>query len=338
MPFQWKRTPQLQAAYPGGRSLVSQALRLKNIPENAIPTMIASIADKTLLQYNSTFKLWWKFCAENNLSVFKSGVREVISFLQGILDTKTHKFGTFNSHRAALSLLLHGNISQDLSLQRFLKGISNLRPALSKYNITWDTKLVTDYLEKLHPLEDLNLKDLSSKLATLLVLITGQRVQTIFHIRIDKITESANGLQAFIEDKLKTSGHNRVQPCLEIPFCKNNPPLCVASIVKYYIQKTRELRSTNELYLFLSTRSPHARASKDTISRWVKETLHNAGIDKQFTAHSTRHASTSHAFKKNVSLDVIRKTAGWSNNSTVFQNYYLRPIFNTSQFAKAILE
>lgn len=311
---------------------------MKNIPENAIPTMISSISDKTLLQYNTTFKLWWNFCMKNKLSVFKSGVREVIIFLQGILKNKTHKFGTFNSHRAALSLLLHDNITQDVNLKRFLKGISNLRPALSKYNITWDTKLVTDYLEKLHPLEDLNLKDLSSKLATLLVLITGQRVQTIFYIKIDKITESANGLQAFIEDRLKTSGHNRVQPCLEIPFSKDNPSLCVASIVKYYIEKTKEIRPTNEMYLFLSTRYPHARASKDTISRWVKETLHKAGIDKQFTAHSTRHASTSQAFKKNLSLDVIRKTAGWSNNSAVFQNYYLRPIFNKSQFAKAILE
>lgn len=313
---------------------------MKNIPEKAIPTMISSISDKTLLQYNATFKLWWNFCAENNVSVFKSGAREVIIFLQDIFENKAHKFGTFNSHRAALSLILQDNMSQDLNLKRFLKGISNLRPALSKYNTTWDTRLVTDYLEKLHPLESLNLKDLSSKLATLLVLITGQRVQTIFYIKIDKITESANGFKAFIEDRLKTSGHNRVQPCLEIPFFRDNPSLCVASIVKYYIQRTKEIRPKDETYLFLGTRFPHARASKDTISRWVKETLHKAGVDKQFTAHSTRHASTSQVFKRNVSLDVIRRTAGWSNNSVVFQNYYLRPITNTStsQFAKAILE
>lgn len=169
-------------------------------------------------------------------------------------------------------------------------------------------------------MEDLNLKDLSSKLATLLVLITGQRVQTIFCIKIYKITESANGLQAFIDDKLKTSGHNIVQPCLEIPSCKDNPSLCVASILKHYIQKTRKIRPDNEMYLFLSTRFPHARASNS---------LQHIQLDMR------QHLML---LRKNVSLDVIRKTAGWTNNSVVFQNFYPRPIVNTSQFAKAILE
>jgi hypothetical protein len=43
-------------------------------------------------------------------------------FLQELLDSGSHKYGTFSSHRAALSLLLPGNISADPVLSRILKG------------------------------------------------------------------------------------------------------------------------------------------------------------------------------------------------------------------------
>lgn len=300
--------------------------------------MLSSISDSTLSQYNTTFKMWWEFCIQEKYSVFKSGVREVIAFLQFILNTKTHKYGTFNSHRSALSLLLPGNIGEDLCLKRFMKGIYNLRPAAPRYNVTWDTQLVINFLEKMSSLEDLSLKDLSLKLSTLLILLTGQRVQTLFWINIDNIVETSNGLQIFIVDKIKTSGYNKPQPCLEIPCCTNNPALCAVTLLKFYIEKTKDVRKNNQKYLFISTRFPHSRASKDTISRWIKETLYKAGVDKKFTSHSTRHASTSKALHKGVPLDVIRKTAGWSDTSQVFEKYYHRPIINSSSmFARAIL-
>lgn len=311
---------------------------MKNIPEHAIPIMINSISENTLAQYSSTFKLWWQFCLENKISIFTAGVTEVISFLQFIFDTKPHKYGTFNNHRSALSLILYDNISEDARLKRFLKGINNLRPARPRYNVTWDTKPVLDYLEKMYPLDGLSLKDLSLKLATLLILITGQRVQTIFSINIDNIVENPNGFQVLITDKIKSSGLNKVQPCLDVPFCKDNPALCPGSTLKFYIEKTKDLRSQDEKYLFLSSKVPHLRASKDTISRWIKEVLGTAGIDPQFSTHSTRHASTSKAFRNGISLEVIRKTAGWSETSSVFQNFYNRPVIGVSgQFANQIL-
>lgn len=311
---------------------------MKNIPENALSTMLNSISENTIAQYTTTFKLWWHFCLKNKLSVFKSGVPEVIRFLQLILDTKSHKYGTFNSHRSALSLILLENISDDVRMKRFLKGINNLRPARPKYNVTWDTKPVIQCLENMYPLDNLSLKELSMKLSALLILITGQRVQTIFSINIDNIVENSNGFQAFISDKIKTSGINKVQPCLTIPLHKDNPSLCPGTTLKYYIEKTKDLRSQEEKYLFLSTRIPHLRASKDTISRWIKEILGKAGVNSKFGTHSTRHASTSKAFQSGISLEIIRKTAGWSDASSVFQSYYNRPVVGESdQFANCIL-
>ena len=51
-----------------------------------------------------------------------------------------------------------------------------------------------------------------------------------------------------------------------------------------------------------------------------------AGVDQKFKAHSTRHASTSKALQKGLSVDLIKRAAGWSQNSKVFCTFYNRPI------------
>ena len=57
-----------------------------------------------------------------------------------------------------------------------------------------------------------------------------------------------------------------------------------------------------------------------------KNVLKLAGIDiSVFKPHSIRSASTSVAHKCNVSIDVILKAAGWSNEST-FRKFYNRPV------------
>ena len=56
---------------------------------------------------------------------------------------------------------------------------------------------------------------------------------------------------------------------------------------------------------------------KDTVERWIKCVLTNAGNDtNQFGAHSTRSASTSAAEKSGLDMATIIKAAGWSNAST----------------------
>ena len=63
------------------------------------------------------------------------------------------------------------------------------------------------------------------------------------------------------------------------------------------------------------------------MSKWVNNVLQASGIDiSLFTAHSIRHAATSKAYSVGVSLDVIRRIAGWSSNSTLFAKYCNRII------------
>ena len=68
--------------------------------------------------------------------------------------------------------------------------------------------------------------------------------------------------------------------------------------------------------------------------------IKNTDVDTSvFTAHSTRHASTSAAKRRGVDLDLIRKTAGWTKNSQTFARFYNREIVSDNrQFALSILQ
>lgn len=113
-----------------------------------------------------------------------------------------------------MALILPDKIGENPILKRFLKGISNIRPTTPRYNFAWDTEPVLNFLATLVPLESLSFRILASKLATLLLLITGQRMQTIHLITLDNIIETSSGFQILITGKIKTSGVNSTNPCL----------------------------------------------------------------------------------------------------------------------------
>lgn len=61
--------------------------------------------------------------------------------------------------------------------------MSVLKPSKPKYALTWSPEPVIAYLASLWPHEALSLELLTRKLATLFILVSGQRVQTLALIR-----------------------------------------------------------------------------------------------------------------------------------------------------------
>lgn len=101
------------------------------------------------------------------------------------------------------------------------------------------------------------------------------------------------------------------------------------------MDKTDPLRDGNS-QLVISHRKSHSPVSSATISRWIKESLADAGVETDlFKAHSTRSVSTSAASKKGVMVGDIMATAGWSRNTT-FERFYHKQI--RSGFADTILK
>ncbi|KAI8426072.1 hypothetical protein MSG28_005035 [Choristoneura fumiferana] len=175
--------------YPGCRDALRAAFIRRGSPPETVPLMLASLADTTVKQYNVSIKLWWEYCTIKNIDATCLSKPAVMSFLTEQFN-KGCSYGTLNSHRSALSLLLGSEIGADDCIKRLLKGAFKLKPR------------------------------------------------------------------------------------------------------------------------------PYKPASSQTLSRWIKQVLIDSGVDVTvYGAHSTRHAATSAANAAGISLDTIRKAAGWSSSS-----------------------
>lgn len=138
-------------------------------------------------------------------------------------------------------------------------------------------------------------------------------------IKISNINVFDDRIVITITNLMKTSSIGRAQPVLILYFFRPRPGICPASVLQKYILDTSPLRSNSENSLILTCKKPHRPATSQSIGRWIKHILNDSGVDTSiFSAHSTRHASTSAASRAGLSVDVIRKTAGWSEQSAVF--------------------
>ncbi|CAD6208001.1 GSCOCG00012711001-RA-CDS, partial [Cotesia congregata] len=188
--------------YPGGRQIIRQALLNKKSPEESTEIIIASLEDSTLKQYESTYKLWWKFNQELHSDPFIVSPSKILTFLtKRFQEGASH--GTINTAKAALALISQEEISNSKIITRFMKGIYKKRPKLIK------------------------------KLVLLLALGTAHRIQTLAEIKISNIVQTVKGLEIKIPERIKTSRPGAVQPLLKLPFFKEKPGLCIASAVKH---------------------------------------------------------------------------------------------------------
>ena len=127
---------------------------------------------------------------------------------------------------------------------------------------------------------------------------------------------------------VKGSAPKKPHMKIRLPSFPEDPALCSFSYCQEYIRRTQTYRpdSSSKGLLFLSYIKPHKLVKICTIALWVKEVLSLSGIDiSQFSAHSTRSASTSTAFKSGVPISDIMKVADWTRAST-FKKFYQKPI------------
>lgn len=201
-----------------------------------------------------------------------------------------------------------------------MKGIFEMKPPSIRYEFIWDVDVVLKFLSNLYPNEDIPLDYLTHKLVMLLALATKQRAQTLHVISIKDIRITDNVIVIHIKKLLKHSRQGNLKQSLILkPYV--DPSICVVKTMNEYIKRTEDIRG-NYNQLFISFQKPHKPVSRDSISRWIKKVLLEAGIDtSMFKAHSTRAASSSAAKRDCVPIEEIMKSAGWSNSNT-FHKFY----------------
>ena len=221
-------------------------------------------------------------------------------------------------------------------IRRFMRGVFQLRPALPRYTVSWDTTVVLKFIKKLSPVRVLNLKRLTFKLVMLIALLTGQRCQTIHALTVSGTTVTDNYVKFRIKSLLKQSRPNYHLHELQIKGYAPDRRMCIISVLKEYLKRTVALRPPDSDNLLISYVKPFKAVSRDTISRWVKTILGLSGVDTSiFSAHSTRAASTTDAKGMHVPLSTIMRTAGWSTTST-FSKYYDKTGTKSKDFAESL--
>lgn len=266
-------------------------------------------------------------------------VNQILIFLAE-LKNEGLQYSALNTARSALgsfTVLSSGRaIGTEPLISRFLKGVFNSCPPKPRYKYIWDVGVVLDYIRGIPPVQELDLKQLSLKLCFLIAVTTAQRIQTLDLLQVDQLNFQDDSASFMIFKLVKQSrpGHSGMEVTLKA--YPSDVRLCVLKTLQVYLQKTSVLRG-REQALFISYKKPHRKVSKDTLARWIKTVLHNAGIDtSKFKAHSTRAAATSAAESRKVPVSDILATAGWTSENT-FRTFYKKPILSGVSFADAIL-
>ena len=265
-------------------------------------------------------------------------ISEVLDFLLLLFRANNYSYSTMNTLRSALSTIIRIDdkpVGQHPLVVRFMKACYNERPALPKNKITWDTDKMLVYLKSLSPSKKLSLESLTKKVTMLLLLLSGQRGQSIHLLDIRNMTLTKSSVTFRIGDPLKQTRPGKHIGEIAVKAYAPDRRLCLITALSSYIDLTKNLRG-NETRLLLTHRKPYKGASIDTIRRWVRQTLLAAGIDLAiFSPHSTRAASSSKVATK-LPIATILTTAGWSREST-FAKYYNKKVDDKFDFGQAIL-
>ena len=311
----------------------------RGISTKTASIMLCSWRKSTKKQYKVFVKKWFSYCRERKISEVQISINIVLDYLT-ILFENGLGYSSINTARSALSAL--GLVIDNVLVGahplvvRFMKGVYNLRPTKSKNICVWDVSLVLNYLRKLSPVNMLTLQEVTLKLVMLIALTNATRVQTLKFLSVDCMEKLRDEFVFHLDVLLKQSRPGYKNPDVKLRAFPPDRRLCVYTVLKEYIKRTKILR-VHTKQLLISYIKPHKAVTCSTISRWIKVVLQKSGIDtRQFSAHSVRSAATSKAKLYNVSLADIMSKAGWTNVNT-FATFYNKRIINSNSFDVNVL-
>ncbi|PIK39027.1 hypothetical protein BSL78_24141 [Apostichopus japonicus] len=111
---------------------------------------------------------------------------------------------------------------------------------------------------------------------------------------------------------------------------------CPVRALKWYLSRTEKLRQTTSL--FILPRPPYTSASKDTLSRWLVETIRpfTTGAARP-RAHDIRGISASTALFAGIPIEDILKAAAWKTPTTFVACYLTDTLHAEAAFGSAVM-
>ena len=119
--------------------------------------------------------------------------------------------------------------------------------------------------------------DVSRKLVFLFILLSESRVNSILHLKITNMYLTDTECTFVFDDVLKLSRPSFKEKLLVFRVFPKNPKLCPVSTLMQYLDI--RLSRSSDTALFLTTVRLYKGASSDTMARWIKSTMEEAGVN-----------------------------------------------------------
>ena len=334
------------------------APRFSAIKEQGFSEAVASQIEapqrrSTRSVYEAKWTIFTKWCLSNQVDFRAPPLKAIADFLLHLFQDKKLQPGTIDGYRSAIADKLGNspiNVSKDENLTCLLDSFHRDRPKGRRGIPSWNLSLVLHQLTKapFEPLKESSLKHLTFKTVFLLALGSGKRRSEIhawLHKNIrhqsDWSKVSLYPSPSFLsKNQLAKEGSDSVAPVV-IPALapsldrslKGDRSLCPVRALRYYLDRTADLRQNKELVFVSFKKGFDKDISPATISSWIKQTVvlcyelsdQEALTLHQVKAHDVRAFAASKAFQSGISLDQILSACHWKSHNT-FTQFYLKDV------------
>ncbi|KAE8636869.1 hypothetical protein XENTR_v10003178 [Xenopus tropicalis] len=342
-----------------GLALESLVPSRRGFSTEVIQTMMAARRPVSAKAYHRVWRIYQEWCQSQGQPFQDFSIPRLLSFLQSGLD-KGLSLGSLKSQISALSVLFQQRIALLPDVRTFLQGVSHLHPPFRDPIPPWDLNLVLTALQAapFEPLATIPLAWVSWKTAFLLAIASARRVSELSSLSCQSpyliFHEDRTVLRTIPSFTPKVISAFHINQDITIPsFCPNpKTPKEVAlhsldpvRALKFYLHRTKDIRTTNSLFVLHSGPQKGSPASKTTVSRWIKEAIRRAYITRgkspplRIRAHSTMGISTSWAFRNKASAEQVCRAATWSSLHS-FTKFYRFEVFAASDahFGRKVLQ
>ena len=334
------------------------APRAQTIKEQGFSSPVASRIEapqrrSTRTVYEAKWAVFVRWCETSQVDFRNPSIKQIADFLLHLFQEKNLQPSTIDGYRSAIADKLGNtsvNVGKDENLTRLLDSFHRDRPKGRRGVPAWNLSLVLHQLTKapFEPLRKASLKHLTFKTVFLLALASGKRRSEI-HAWLNKnIRHQADWSKLSLypspsflaKNHLAKEGPECVAPVV-IPALaptldkslKEDRSLCPVRALRYYLDKTQDLRTGKELVFVSFKQGFNKDISPATISSWIKQTVvlcydlsdQDSLTLHQVKAHDVRAFAASKAFQGGISLDQILAACHWKSHNT-FTQFYLKDV------------
>ena len=280
-------------------------------------------------------------------------LKAIADFLLHLFQEKKLQPSTIDGYRSAIADKLGNstiNVSKDENLSRLLDSFHRDRPKGRRGIPSWNLSLVLHQLTKapFDSLKEASLKHLTFRTVFLLALGSGKRRSEIHAWLHKNIRHQSDWSKVFLypspsflsKNQLAKEGPDSVAPVV-IPALapyldrslKGDRSLCPVRALRYYLDRTADLRQNKELVFVSFKKGFDKDISPATISSWIKQSVvlcyelsdQEALTSHQVKAHDVRAFAASKAFQSGISFDQILSACHWKSHNT-FTQFYLKDV------------